>query len=140
MDASGDRSWLRILSYTAGITVPVALVTDGIEAVGQTVIECSSVVPVVGDVVCFKNATIANTEFREVVARSTGVGTETITLKDALEFTQAQGTYYTQVEKWCPTIPLDGVLRLRVKVDNSRGSTNRAILFQVLEVTCDGIG
>jgi len=140
LDATGNRSWFGVWSCTAGITVPTAMVTDGIEAIGQTVIECGNVIPAVGDIICFKNATIGNTEFREVVARVTAGGTESVTLKDALEFEQAQGTYYTQVEKWCPTIPLDGALRLRVKVDNNRGTTNRAIIFQVLQVTCDGIG
>lgn len=138
--ATGNDSWMPITWVQAGITAPTAMVTDGEEAAGQTVIECGAVVPVIGDIICFKHATIGSTEFREVVARVTAGGTESVTLKDALTNTQAQGTYYTQVEKFDIKVDLKGIIRLRVCVYNNLGSTNRAIIFRIALTTCDGIG
>ena len=140
MQATGNDSWCPVWSCQAGVTLPVAMVTDGTEAVGQTVIECGAALPVVGDVVCFKHATIGSTEFKEVVARVVTGGSETVTLKSALTNEQAQGTYYTQVEMWQPVFDLQGVLRLRVVINNNLGTTNRAIIFRVKLVSCDGIG
>jgi len=138
--ANGNDSWISVTWVQASITAPTAMVTDGEEAAGQTVIECGAVVPVVGDIICFKNATIGLTEFREVIARVIAGGTESVTLKDALTNTQAQGTYYTQVEKFDIKLDLKGVVRLRVFVNNNLGSTNRAIIFRIALTTCDGIG
>ena len=137
---TGNDNWIPMYWVQADITAPTAMVTDGVEAAGQTVIECGAVVPAVGDIICFKNATIGLTEFREVVARVITGGSETVTLKDALTNTQAQGTYYTQVEKWDIKVDLKGIVRLRVFINNNLGTTNRAIIFRIALTTCDGIG
>jgi hypothetical protein len=138
---TGNDNWMPLYWVQAGITAPTAMVTDAEEAAGQTVIECGAVVPAVGDTICFKHATIGSTEFREVIARVITGGSETVTLKDALTNTQAQGTYYTQVEKFdINLLNLKGVVRLRVFVDNNLGTTNRAIIFRIALTTCDGIG
>jgi hypothetical protein len=138
---TGDDNWMSLYWVQAGITAPTAMVTDGEEVATSTVIECGNVIPAVGDIICFKNATIGLTEFREVIARVTTGGSETVTLKDALTSTQAQGTYYTQVEKFdINLLNLKGVVRLRVFVNNNLGTTNRAIIFRIALTTCDGIG
>ena len=124
----------------AGITAPTAMVTDGIENAGQTVIECGAVVPAIDDIICFKNANILLTEFKRVVARVTTGGSETVTIKDALTNQQAQGTYYTQVEMFNIKLDLKGIIQLRVHANNNLGTTNRAVIWQVSFITCDSIG
>jgi len=131
--------WRPLYWVQTGITAPTAVVTDGVENIGQTVIECGATVPAIDDIVCFKNADPLLSEFKRVVARVTTGGSETFTIKDALTNQQAQGTYYTQVEMFNIKLDLKGIIQLRVHANNNLGTTNRAVIWQVSLITCDGI-
>lgn len=133
--ASGNDTWRALTAFTAAMTAPTAMVTDAEEAAGQTVIECGAVVPAVGDILFFKNATIASSEWATVIARATGVGVETVTLESGLTNTQAAGTYYTQGEQIVLTIDVSAVTRLRVVCNNTKGTTNRAVCWRVAAIT-----
>lgn len=133
--ATGDNAWRTLASFTAIITAPSAIATDAEEAVGQTVIECGATVPAVGDIVFFKNATIANSEWSNVIARVTTGGSETFTIEDGLTNVQAAGTYYTQGEQFVVTIDVKSIKRLRVVCNNTKGTTNRAIVWRCAAIT-----
>ena len=133
--ASGNDTWRTLTSFTAAITAPTAMASDAEEAAGQTVIECGATVPAIGDILFFKNATIANSEWANVIARVTTGGSETVTLESGLTNVQAAGTYYTQGEHFVVTIAVESVTRLRVVCNNTKGTTNRAIVYRVACIT-----
>lgn len=135
--ASGNDTWRTLASFVAAITAPTAMVSDAEEAVAQTVIECGVTVPAVGDILFFKNATIANSEWANVIARTTGVGTETVTLESGLTNVQAAGTYYTQGEHFVATIDIRSITRLRVVARNTLGTTNRAVCWRAAAITVE---
>lgn len=137
---TGNDTWRTLTSVAAGITAASSIATDAEEAAGQTVIECGATVPAVGDKIFFKNAVLANSEWGLVVARVTTGGSETFTLQDALTNTQAAGTYYTQAEQWVMQFDLASIKRLRVVVNNNKGSTNQAIVARIALITADSIG
>jgi len=137
--ASGDDTWRTIFSWQAGITAPTAVVTDGEEAAGQTVIECGAAVPEVGDKLIFKNSTLSLSEWVEVVARVTTGGSETFTIRDGLTNIQAAGTYYTQGEHFYCVLDVSAFTRLRVIANNNLGTTNRAIVWRCACIAMTGI-
>jgi len=135
--ASGNDVWRAVAggAFTATITAPAAIVTDASEAAGQTLIEIGATTPVVGDILFFKHSTIGSSEWANVIAISAGVS---CTLESGLTTAQAQGTYYTQGEHF--SIPLDvrTYTRLRVICNNTKGSTNRAIVYRVACISLIG--
>lgn len=133
--ATGNDTWRTLTSFTAAITVPTATITDAQEAVGQTVIECGAAVPAVGDIVFFKNATLSLSEWATVIARDVTGGSENFTIENGLTNIQAAGTYYTQGEHFVVTIEVGPVTRLRVVCNNTKGTTNRAIVCRVAAIT-----
>jgi hypothetical protein len=133
--AIGNDTWRTLTSFTAAITVPTAMVSDAEEAAGQTVIECGAVVPAVGDVLFFKNGTLANSEWANVIARDATGGSENVTLESGLTNVQAQGTYYTQGQHFTEAFDVSMFTRLRVVCNNTKGTTNRAIVWRVAAIT-----
>uniref|UniRef100_A0A6M3KCA3 Uncharacterized protein n=1 Tax=viral metagenome TaxID=1070528 RepID=A0A6M3KCA3_9ZZZZ len=130
--ATGNDTWRALTSFTAAITAPTVITTDAEEAAGQTLIEIGATTPVVGDIIFWKNATIANSEWSNVIAISAGVS---CTLESGLTNTQAQGTYNTQGEHFVVTINTESITRLRVVCNNTKGTTNRAIVWRVAAIT-----
>jgi len=132
--ASGNDTWRSLASFTAAITAPSTITLDAEEAAGQTLIEIGVTTPVVGDIVFFKNAIIANSEWGNVIAISAGVS---FTLESGLTITQgsAGGTIFTQGEHFVLTIDVEAVTRLRVVCNNTKGSTNRAVVYRVAAIT-----
>ena len=132
--ASGNDTWRSLVAFTAAITAPSTITLDAAEAAGQTVIEIGVTTPVVGDIVFFKNATIANSEWGNVVAISAGVS---FTLESALTNAQgsAGGTIFTQGEHFVVTVDVKAITRLRVVANNTKGTTNRAIVWRCAAIT-----
>ena len=133
--ASGNDTWRTVVPFTGAITAPVAMVTDGAEAVSSTVIECATGVPAIGDIVFFKSATIGNSEWSNVVARSTAAGSENVTLESGLTYAQAASTYFTQGEHFVQVIDTEAFTRLRVVANNQKGTTNMPIVWRCSAIT-----
>ena len=130
--ARGNDTWRALWASAAAITAPTAMVSDAEEAAGATVIECGVATPVVGDILFFKNASLALSEWANVIARSDGVS---VTLESGLTNTQAAGTYYTQGEHFVLVLDVEAITRLRVVCNNTKGTTNRAIVWRCAAIT-----
>ena len=128
--ATGNDTWRSIPAFTATTTAPTVITLDNDEAAGQTVIECGATVPVVGDIIFFKNTTLANSEWANVIARVTAGGTESVTLESGLTNAQADNTHNTQGEHYQQTLNTETYTRLRVVCNNTKGTTNRAIVWR----------
>lgn len=135
--AAGSDTWRSIASFVAAITAPSSVATDTDEAVGQTVIECGATVPAIGDVIFFKNGTIASSEWANVIARVITGGSETFTIESGLTNIQVAGTYFTQGEHFVVTINVESITRLRVVCNNTKGTTNRAIVWRCAAITSE---
>jgi len=132
--ATGNDTWRALASFTAAMTVPTAMVTDAAEAAGQTEIECGAVTPAVGDILFFKNAIIANSEWATVVKRIDGVS---VYLESGLTNAQAGTAYviYTQGEHFLLTVDVEALTRARVVCNNTKGTTNKAIVWRCAAIT-----
>jgi len=137
--SSGNDTWRKIdgALRVTGTTTPNAIATDNLEAIGQTVIECGATVPVLGDIVFFKNATLANSEWSKVVARDATGGTENFTIRDALTYAQASGTYYNKGEYFIIPIDLRGITRLRVVCNNNYAASSASCVWRCVAITTD---
>ena len=136
--ASGDDTWRALASFDAAITAPTAVVPDSAE-VGP-VIECGASVPAIGDIVFWKLATLANSEWSNVIARVITGGSESITVESTLANAVTAGaTYYTQGEHFVVTIDVKSITRLRVVCNNTKGTTNRAIVWRCAALTAQEI-
>ncbi len=133
--ATGDTHWRTLYSVVCDITAAVSIVTDAEEAAGQTVIECTAVVPTNGDIVFFENGTIANSEWSKVVSVDASVGTENFTIQDGLYSTQPQQTMFNKAEQFVITMDLSTVTRLRVICNNNNGTTNQNIVWRCACIT-----
>ena len=139
--ATGNDTWRNLMSLITGVIAPVGMVTDGVEAADQTVIECGAVVPALGDIVFFKNATLSLSEWGLVVARVITGGSETVTLLDGLTNQQAQGTYYNKAEQFL--IPIDLIqtpaTRLRVVCNNNYAASSASCVWRCAAITADSM-
>ncbi len=131
----GNDTWRTLASFTAAITAPTAVVTDGEELQGQTEIACGASVPAVGDIIFFKNAILTNSEWANVIGRDASGGSEHFDIESGLTNTQAAGTYYTQGEHYVLTVNVKSITRLRVVCNNTKGTTNRAIVWRCAAIT-----
>ena len=128
--------WASVDSWTAALTAPTAVVVSAIANIGDTNILCAgSTPPAVGDKMLLKNATLALSEWVEVVARDATGGSEDFTVKDPLKVACAAGTYYTQAETYVQTYDVRGLTRFRVSTNNAGGTTNKAIVRKALAIT-----
>lgn len=129
--ATGNDTWRTLQIFTMATTVPTAMIADNAE-VGP-VIECGVVTPVVGDILFFKLATLANSEWANVIARSDGIS---VTLENTLaNAIAAGGTYYTQGSHMVAQLDVQAEVRLRVVCNNTKGSTNRACVWRASAIT-----
>lgn len=132
---SGDDTWVPIASVVAEIDAATAIVMDGSEAAGSTVIECGAGLPAVGDYVYFKNGTIANSEWAKVVAIVSTGGSESFTIQNGLTNTQAAITLYNKARRFAIQLDVEPFVRLRVVCNNNNGSTNQAIDWRCAATT-----
>lgn len=133
--SSGNDTWRTVYSVVCDITAPSSIVTDNSESAGATRIECGATVPSNGDIVFFKNSTLANSEWSKVVARDTTGGSEYFDIQDGLTNAQASGTYYNKAEQFVLDIDLANITRIRVICNNNNGTTNRAIVWRCACIT-----
>lgn len=137
--AAGNDTWRSLVAFTAAITAPAAPITDTSEAAGQTVIEIGATLPAVGDIVFFKNATIGSSEWANIIAVNSAGAASTFTIESGLTNAQAQGTYYTQGEHFVVTLDVKAITRLRVVCNNTKGTTNQAIVWRASCITAQEI-
>ncbi len=130
--ATGNDTWVTLASFTAAMTVPVAPVCSAVEPVGETVIACGAVVPAVGDTVFFKNTTLALSEWANVIAVTPATN---FTIESGLTNASEIKTYYTQGEHFVQMIDVEAITRLRVVCNNTKGTTNRAIVWRCAAIT-----
>jgi len=130
--ATGNDTWRALAAFTAAMTVPVAPVCSAIEPVGETVIACGAVVPAVGDRVFFKNTVLALSEWANVIAVTPATN---FTIESGLTNASEIKTYYTQGEHFVLTIDVEAITRLRVVCNNTKGTTNRAIVWRCAAIT-----
>lgn len=129
--SSGNDTWRTITSVVCDITAASSIVMDADEAVDQTLIEIGATTPAVNDIVFFKNATLANSEWGKVVAINAGV---TFTLLDGLTNAQAAITLFNKAEQFVITLDTKSLTRLRVIVNNNNGSTNQNIVSRIAAI------
>jgi hypothetical protein len=133
--ASGDDAWRTVCEFQTDIVAPSSIVTDGIEAIGQDVIECGATVPALNDIVFFLHGTVGLSEWHLVVGRVTTGGSETFTIEDVLTSAQPQQTMYNKAEQYTPLIPLDGAKRMRVIVIGN----DQATYFRIGYISLDAV-
>lgn len=130
--SSGNDTWRTLYSIVGDITAASSIVMDAEEAAGQTLIEIGATTPVVGDIVFFKNATLANSEWGKVVAISAGVS---FTLQYGLTNTQAAITLFNKAEHFVISLDLENATRLNVVCNNNNGTTNQNIVWRCACIT-----
>ena len=137
--ATGNDTWVDISGGTveSAITASASIVMDAQETAGATQIETGATLPVVGDLVFFQNATLANSEWGRVVSRVTTGGSESFTLQDGLTNTQAAITVSNYAARWALVLDVLSYTRLRVVVNNNKGTTNKPINCRIAAITMD---
>ncbi|MBU0847223.1 hypothetical protein KKH23_08585 [Patescibacteria group bacterium] len=131
--ATGNDTWVSLASVVADIAAATAITADGNEAAGETVIDIGANTPAVGDIVFWKNATIANSEWGKVVAITGGTD---FTLQDGLTNAQlAAQLIYNKAERFVLSLDVSGFTRMRVVVNNNNGTTNVNIVSRVACIT-----
>lgn len=133
--ASGNDTWRTLYSVVCDITAASSIVMDAQEAAGATQIETGATLPAAGDIVFFKNATIANSEWAKVVSIVTTGGSESFTIQYGLTNTQAAITLYNKAEHFVISVPLKNVIRLNVVCNNNNGTTNQNIVWRCACIT-----
>ena len=132
IETSGNSSWTPVTSFVTGLTASTKFDLDGTEAVGQTVIEESATTGItVSEWVFFKDAVLANSEWRYVVALSANTS---FTIGDALTNEHLNTTdVYTKAEVFRAAIDCGNWKRIRARCDNNYGAgTSIAINARVL--------
>lgn len=136
---AGTDNWISVDSIITGTVAATPIVTDALEAAGSTIIECGASVPAVGDEIFFKGGVITESEIRAVKARViTGVS-ESVTLREALTYAAAMGTYYTKAEKFARSYITMGAARMRVVLNNAYASSSPACCVRVDQLNTEGI-
>lgn len=137
---TGDNAWHdHPSSVITGTTAPTAIATIAEETAGATVIECGASLPALNDVVFFKNSTLANSEFVNVVDRVTTGGSESFTLRDGLKNTQAAGTYYNKAELFSRFVNLESVKRIRVVCNNNYVAGGASCVWRCTITLCQKV-
>jgi hypothetical protein len=136
MKSSADDQWFPVAEYTSGTATPEAEAVSGTEAAASTVIEVASTSNLAaGDIILFKNTTIANSEWGRIKSI---VANTSITVIDGITNAQTGSTIYDQGEFWSPVIDLLNLTRIRLVVDGS--GTGRTVVVESYMNTCDSIG
>jgi hypothetical protein len=125
---SGDDQWFPWGAKNTGIAAAEDNSLDGDEAAGQTVISMAATTNfAAGDIIYFKNTTVASSEWSEIVDVDAG---NTITIKDGLKYAQtiAATTVYNECERHIIPVQLVGMSRFRLFVNGSQnGDKNFAV-------------
>ena len=134
--ATGNDTWRTLYSVVCGIAAASDIVMDESEPAAETEIKTGATLPAVGDIVFFKNATIANSEWAKVISIDASGGTEHFDIQDGLTNTQAALAHmYNKSEQFVLNLDLKVATRLRVIVNNNKGTTNQAIVSRIACIT-----
>jgi hypothetical protein len=133
--ATGNCCWRTLYSVVCDITAASSIVMDAQEAAAATQIETGATLPAVGDIVFFKNATIANSEWSKVISRVTTGGSESFTILDGLTNIQPAITLFNKAEQFVLSLNVKGATRLRVVANNNNGTTNQNIVWRCAAIT-----
>jgi len=131
--ATGNDTWRTIASVECIITLATAITADGNEAAGTTVIDIGANTPAVGDIVFWRNGTLALSEWMKVVAITGGTD---FTIQDGLTNPQlAAQLIYNKAEQFVLTLDVNSLTRLRVVANNNNGTTNVGVVSRVAAIT-----
>jgi len=131
--ATGNDTWRTIASVECIITLATAITADGNEAAGTTVIDIGANTPAVGDIVFWRNGTLALSEWMKVVAITGGTD---FTIQDGLTNPQlAAQLIYNKAEQFVLTLDVNSFTRLRVVANNNNGTTNVGVISRVAAIT-----
>ena len=134
--ATLNGHWYPLASFKTAIALAeTEAITPG-ESAAATVIRMASTTNlVVGDIVFFDNATIANGEFHRIKAVSTNVS---VTIEDGLLNAQADTTpILDQAEMFVAQVDLTAIGRIRLVADGR--NTGQAVAVEATMVTGDSI-
>lgn len=126
----GSNVWRVLVPMTASTAAATTCTLRGTDkTLGQTVIECNTVVPALSSIALIVPATVANSEFHRVVGRSTTSGSETFTIPSpgfSAAIAVAGANVYAGAASFVIPVDLLGVQYVRVRVNNNAGTTNVA--------------
>ncbi len=123
---SGNSTWVDLITFVTGTTAAESEAVSGTEAAGSTVIEVASTANLGTrtEDIFFKNSTLGNSEWAKLVSI---VSNTSITLLDALTNAQTSSTIYDQAANYILNVPVDGLKRLRLIVDNNYQATGPTV-------------
>jgi hypothetical protein len=134
--ATGNDTWRAVWSGTAAITAPTLMVTDTYNLAGTTALQIGSAVPPMGDIVFFRNyAVLGDSEWANIVGRGIVGGAEYVYLESGLAIYQAAGYVYGYGEHFMAVVDVDAFTRMRVVCNNTKGTTNRPIVWRCGAIT-----
>ena len=131
---TGNDTWRTLYSVVCGIAAASSIVMDAQEEIGATRIETGATLPAKGDIVFFKNATIANSEWAKVTAVNTTAGTEYFDILDGLTYVQPAITLFNMAETFVLTLNIKTIKRIRAVVNNNNGTTNQPIVSRIAAI------
>jgi hypothetical protein len=112
------------------------MVTDTYNLAGTTQLQIGSAVPPMGDIVFFRNyATLGDSEWANIVGRGIVGGAEYVYLESGLATYQAAGYVYGYGEHFMAVVDVDAFTRMRVVCNNTKGTTNRKIIWRCGAIT-----
>lgn len=134
---TGDDTWVVYTSFVTTTSTVNSNAVDGTEAAGETVIgETTTTGLAVNQIIFFKNSTIANSEWAQMVSF---IGSTSFTLLDGLTNAQTGSTWYNRGERFAIPVDFTTVTRMRVVLNNNYGSSPVAVNWRVALITADAI-
>ena len=130
---TADLAWRDLFVVQTGVSSPNTGSLSSATTAGGTVINTTSTLPALGAFAFFKSTTVANNEWAEVVARSTGSSTFTV-LDGVTTALTTNTTWYDSALHWQQYLNATGIVRWRVVAHNNMGTTNQAAMWHVAAI------
>ena len=133
--ASGNDTWVDILSPQSPTSVPVSGAQTGSSSIGASTIVAATGTFTLGQYIFIQDPTFTNSEWAKLVGQS---GT-TLTLENPLTYAHSGATIWSYAQRYVYSLSLDGIQRLRFVVLNNLGTTCRPVAVRVAITTTDSI-